>query len=379
MTICIERSRKWHVWMPLLFILLTVYLYLYNNTFNSTRTSTVLESGEVDIEAVENNFQYSKDEVLDSLKVESPSSYLQKLKRHSVTLTQINNHVIATKDLVSQKSEKNSSLPLLTLFTTWNDSPDKYVVHNITMLNWATFIPLVIPILFTSNVSLVKESTILGWNVLPIPVAVEGSVPVLKYMYLDAMENFNSTFYAYSNGDILFTNSLIETLIFLRDTIVNYRTPVLIVGRRVNVFNVTKQEGSSLNNLVEISKSRGKLFTGWAEDYFITTRAYPWVDVAEVVIGRKAYDNWLVYRSRKAMHIVIDATNTILAVHQTTEAGNFEGHGHSNGEYNQNLLLKLYRRIKYGAGMAGCIELYTVSVNETFQIKFRTRPKNCAT
>ncbi|KAK3599737.1 hypothetical protein CHS0354_037210, partial [Potamilus streckersoni] len=62
------------------------------------------------------------------------------------------------------------------------------------------------------------------------------------------------------------------------------------------------------------------LFAAYAEDYFITSTSYPWKDIPDIVIGRRAYDNWLVLNARTMMHRVLDATETILAVHQTTNA-----------------------------------------------------------
>ena len=39
----------------------------------------------------------------------------------------------------------------------------------------------------------------------------------------------------------------------------------------------------------------------------------------EVVIGRVAYDNWLVLNAIKSKQVVVDVSKTVLAVHQTTK------------------------------------------------------------
>lgn len=278
------------------------------------------------------------------------------------------------------KSEiiSNSSEPLMTLFTSWNDSPDKYLVHNLTSYNWLSLRPFVIPVIFTNETSVAEECSALGWEVRHISVSAADGIPVLKYMYRDVMKNYNTTFYAYSNGDILFTDTVINTLLSLRNSSVELNKPVIIVGQRTNVDNVTELEGSTWRNITTIAKERGILFTGWAEDFFITTRSYPWNDIAEVVIGRRAYDNWLVYNSRKSKYTVIDGTKTLLAVHQTTQAGNYEGHSHKNSDYNHNLLVKVYKRIKYNAGIIECIDKYTEYEKNKVIIKSRTVHKSCA-
>lgn len=45
-----------------------------------------------------------------------------------------------------------------------------------------------------------------------IPVTAADDVPVLKYMYLQAMDRYDSHLHAYSNSDIMFTGSPLNTL-----------------------------------------------------------------------------------------------------------------------------------------------------------------------
>ena len=71
----------------------------------------------------------------------------------------------------------------------------------------------------------------MGWNVLPVSKTGKG-VPVLKNMYLDAIKVFNSTFYAYTNSDILFTDTLVITLLSVLTSNLNKSHPVMLIGRR---------------------------------------------------------------------------------------------------------------------------------------------------
>ncbi|KAH3775064.1 hypothetical protein DPMN_176460 [Dreissena polymorpha] len=242
----------------------------------------------------------------------------------------------------------NSTLPLLTLFTTWNDNPDKYIVHNLTLINWRSFFPSVIPVVFTNESSVINECNKAGVTALPLSNVAADGIPVLKYMFRDAMNHSKTSLYAFSNSDILYTDTLIRTLAQLINSTTRYFSrPVLLVGCRTNVDNVTLEEGLHWENITRISQSRGKQFTDWAVDFFITSPSFPWNEVPEVVIRRLGYDNWLVYNSRKMKYNVIDATKTILAVHQKTLAGNNEGRNHSNRDYNFNLLKK-------------CIKVYNI-------------------
>ena len=91
----------------------------------------------------------------------------------------------------------------------------------------------------------------------------------------------------------------------------------LVVGQRTNV-----QHNHSLLYLPEhvttAARQRGRLFQRNAEDYFfIAGNNFPWDRVADVVVGLRAYDNYLVGLAIQENVTVIDATVTLLALHQT--------------------------------------------------------------
>jgi len=61
--------------------------------------------------------------------------------------------------------------------------------------------------------AMVKLGRSLGWTVLHVPRATRSGLPFLKEMYFEAAKRFpNCTFYAYSNGDILFNRGLVASL-----------------------------------------------------------------------------------------------------------------------------------------------------------------------
>ena len=263
-----------------------------------------------------------------------------------------------TKETLNISIKISPDKPLITLFTTWAEERDRYPLHNLTVRNWQSLRPYVIPVVFTNEYRVAEECKTKGWDVLPIRISAIGGIPVLKFMFLDAMSNYNTPIYGFANSDILFTDSLIETLAWINVS-VDLNKPILIIGKRTNVNYVEKKEAETWKRLSIVARSRGKLFRGLAEDYFITSRFYPWKDIPEVVIGRPAFDNWLVYHTRKQNYTVIDATRTILAVHQTTSAGNIEGQGRPNSSYNRNLLKNLYKDVDFYAGFVECANLST--------------------
>lgn len=138
-------------------------------------------------------------------------------------------------------------------------------------------------------------------------------------------------FDAYANGDIVFTKGLVDTLAQVkkgwgREIASGARRGVMIVGKRTNVDYHSKNLTND-DEVVQLSK-QGHVFQNDAEDYFLYSRgSRDWDLIPEFVVGRRAYDNWLVHNAfhDEAMDIV-DASNTVLALHLTCADGNKAGH-----------------------------------------------------
>jgi len=156
-------------------------------------------------------------------------------------------------------------------------------------------------------------------------------MPVLGSLYLTMMERCpNATSYTYINGDIIAMESdFINTI----EAVLNVRLgkEFLIVGRRTNVawslnasFDATYEGFNFTTNL-----ENGNLFYPMAEDYFIMSKnAIDWANIPPFVIGRAAYDNWLVEHANLQPNLdVIDATNTLPVIHQDDERGEFSWGG----------------------------------------------------
>lgn len=237
----------------------------------------------------------------------------------------------------------NISNPVIILFTTWAPDSSKSEMHSITLRNWASLQPKVKVVVFTNSTEDGKLAKSFGGHTLPILRHGGGGTPVLKWMFLTVMELYSSShLFGYVNSDILFTSKLTDTLETVLRT-KNMTKPFVLVGRRINVENILSNETTTHLDLEKISKDRGELFGANAEDFFITHSGFPWKDIIDVVVGRLAYDNWFVGHVICKMRIdVIDLTETVLAVHQTTKkGGNFEGFKSANAHYNNALFKKL--------------------------------------
>ncbi|KAK3109074.1 hypothetical protein FSP39_022539 [Pinctada imbricata] len=179
-----------------------------------------------------------------------------------------------------------------------------------------------------------------GWDILTAKTATDEEIPLFKNMLQQAMQKKYSEFYCYANSDILFTPLLIDTLLRVSLFRQKKKVPVLIVGRRTEISVVGMKDSDNFTIVLKNGIDKGFIHTDYAVDYFIVSRDFPMKDIAPVVVGRIAYDNYIIMHARAHRVPVIDATYSNPSVHQTSTAGNYEGHLHRNKLYNKDLLEK---------------------------------------
>ena len=211
--------------------------------------------------------------------------------------------------------------------------------------------------LFTTNATWANRARAHGVVVLSEVETNAHGTPKLKPMFHKMMELSQKecgapegiVFDGYANGDIVFAQSMLSTLVTLRRgwarSIANgTKKGVLLVGRRTNI-NYKGEEIAGDDALLRFAVTRGKIIASWAEDYFIYSRsaagsAADWGEVPDFVVGRLAYDNWLVDHAYHDVRTdLVDGTETVLAVHLTAKDGNYAGHSKgSDTHWNKGLL-----------------------------------------
>ena len=245
-----------------------------------------------------------------------------------------------------------SQKPLLVLLTTFTRDQGKAHIQANTLRNWALLRPVVQPVLYSTydDGPLIEFAKKLGWHVIRARNVTNFNAPYLKAMYQHATNAYTAPFYGYCNGDILFDSGIIKTLREV-ETRLHALNTTMITGRRTN-FNMNLTITKPMFHLNDVTnKARsGTLFRPYAEDYFFVTREFPWRVVPDVVIGRPAYDNFLVAMAIRQNVSVIDATKTLLAFHQTGVDGNKAGHKRTGAFYNFRMIWTIYGRFNYKMG-----------------------------
>ena len=143
----------------------------------------------------------------------------------------------------------------------------------------------------------------------------------------------------------------------------------LVVGRRTNVLLGNDSLLYLPENVTQAARQRGQLFDVNAEDYFfIAYNDFPWHLVADVVVGRPAYDNYLVGLAIQQNVAVVDATATLLAVHQTDQDGNMAGHSNRDPRFNK---IRIGRKFNYSTGLITSAQYVTNVV--VYDVNNRTK------
>ena len=197
-----------------------------------------------------------------------------------------------------------------------------------------------------------------GWIMRkPTKVSPKVFYPILPSMFLDAMNYSQSRFYAYSNGDILFDKSLIETLAYLHKAVGSQKN-ILAVGQRINYAAKPRQSIKSIEKINKISKN-GMYYTHFGMDYFITMAdGYPWADVPDIIVGTIRYDNWILVHGLEESQVVIDITPTTTCVHQTGNDGNKASFNTEATNYNSD---NIFGKFEFLLGTVRCGTLILTS------------------
>ena len=191
----------------------------------------------------------------------------------------------------------SSTLPILTLFTTFSNNSERLQIESDTVKNWSWLGSQVRRLNFyVSSSNTLKTEDSLWRNI--EATKLRHGLPVIKDLFLDAENVSKTQFHGYANGDILFTDSLLCTLKAVYNNHMRISQeqmrPFLMVGRRTNVSKGIIGENVTSKKHLENLKNIGQLAPRNAIDYFIThSTNFPWEKLEDVVVARIDWDNYV--------------------------------------------------------------------------------------
>lgn len=227
-----------------------------------------------------------------------------------------------------------------------------------------------VPKPFTGHIAIIQENAIKSWLQLHPKIEIilygdeEGTqeicdkyglvhvaniqknkygTPTLGYIFEHTRKIAKNNILCYTNADIILFNDSIRTI----DRIPFQK--FLIVGQRwdAEILSLINYEDPCWeNNLREFAIKNHKQFPGGI-DYFIFPKGI-FSRIPPFAIGRAGWDNWMIYHSRKLNIPTIDATQSIMAIHQNhsySHVPHQTGTDYSGPESDNNFMLSGGRRI----------------------------------
>jgi len=231
---------------------------------------------------------------------------------------------------------------MLTIFST----PKPFVGHagiiqRNALRSWSLLHPDVEVILFGNEEGAAEVCQELGIRHEPDVLRNERGTKYLNYMFDRALEISSKRFLCYANCDIMLTSDFCEAL----KVAANAHAEFLMIGRRWDTditapWDFEQPEwGRQLRSLA-LQKGR-RCGSSWV-DYFCFSRELFHGKMPAFLIGRHGWDPWLTWFARHSKVPLIDASRSVVAVHQNHDyaylkEGAVSTAGQAEATYNWNL------------------------------------------
>lgn len=204
---------------------------------------------------------------------------------------------------------------MLTIFSTPKPfrGLEKVIQYN-AIKSWTLLHPDIEIILFGDEEGISDTVEEFGIRHEPEVQRSESSMKFLDPIFRQAQDTANHELVCYVNCDIILTSDFIEAAKRVSD----WRKTFLMIGHRWDVDITQPWDYEQTNweeKLQQVVLQSGKRHPSTGTDYFVFPRG-SYEDVPPLVIGRVAWDNWLIWKARSSGIPVVDATPVVMAIHQ---------------------------------------------------------------
>lgn len=217
-------------------------------------------------------------------------------------------------EAVQQRDISHAAKPV-TVFTIPKAFRDHAgIIQRNAIKSWTLLSPRPEIILFGNDEGTADIAHEFGLRHIPDIQKNEYGTPLLNTVFARAQVTASNNVLVYVNADIILMSDFIAAVHEATKKFESF----LMVGQRwnLNVSSPINFETSSWeDNLWELVSRTGTLQNITAADYFAFTR-YLVPEMPPFGVGRPGWDNWLIYKILSLSHPVIDATQSVMAVHQ---------------------------------------------------------------
>lgn len=198
------------------------------------------------------------------------------------------------------------------------------VIQRNALASWVRLAPAVEVILFGDDAGVAEAAAEFGVRHVADVQRTEHGTPLISDMFSRAHEMSKGRVLAYVNADIILLEDFPAAVAILDSAPWG---DYLMIGRRTDldvVDPIDMDEDAARNELLDFAKQKGKLAPVVCKDYFVFPKPL-YADIPAFAIGRGNWDNWMVHHAHESKLPVIDATKSILAIHQNHDYAHIKG------------------------------------------------------
>ncbi len=215
-------------------------------------------------------------------------------------------------------------MSFLTIFTAPKPFTNPHIatIQRNAIQSWLHLGEEVEVILVGEEAGLGEASAELGVRRLPDVARNEQGTPLVSSIFSLARAATESHVLAYLNADILVMPEIIGVI----HQVVAQVERFLVIGQRWDL-DVTQElnfEAAWDVRLRSEVQRKGRLHPPAGSDYFIFPRSL-FYEMPEFAIGRAGWDNWMIYHALQQGWPVIDATPSLMVIHQSHDYSHLPG------------------------------------------------------
>ena len=204
---------------------------------------------------------------------------------------------------------------MLTIFSTPKPfRGHEAIIQRNAIKSWTLLHPNCEVILFGDDEGTAEVAKEFGICHKPKVLRNEYGTKLLNYIFEYAQEIAKHDLLCYVNCDIILMSDFINAV----KQVYSWRPLFLMAGRRWDVDITEPWDFDQLNweqHLRSLVLQQGKQRPGSWIDYFVFPRN-TYRNIPPFVVGRVCWDNWLIWKARSLRIPVVDASLTVMAVHQ---------------------------------------------------------------
>lgn len=230
-------------------------------------------------------------------------------------------------------------MPFLTIFTTPKPFTNPHIdtIQRNAIRSWMQ-LPDVEVLLIGAEAGLAQVANEYHLLHLPQVTCSQWGTPLISSIFELARQHSSSQVLAFTNADMIYFPDLLASMRQVSDQ----EKAFLVIGQRwdIDIDQPLDFQHGWQKRLQAQVRQRGKLHPPAGSDYFIFPRQ-SFTHIPDFSIGRAGWDNWMIYHGVQQGWPVIDATASIVAVHQNHDYSHLPGgrphYDHEESRHNTTL------------------------------------------